>query len=33
MKKYNLYEDLTQDKLKLKNIIYVTHANVLGTRH
>lgn len=33
MKKYNLHEDLTQDKLKLKNIIYVAYANVLETRH
>lgn len=29
MKKYNLHEDLTQDKLKLKNIIHVAHATYL----
>ena len=32
MKKYNLSEDLAQDKPALRNIIHVADPNIVGTR-
>ena len=32
MKKYNLSENLAQDKLEWRNIIHVADPNIVGTR-